>query len=218
MLRLASLCTLVLAWSVVGAQDPPPEKKADAPKSTGKTFTAPPGWGFNKSQDGSFSVLLPKDRAGIARSEKTFSQGGFTGKQQIMECNLKDGRTLLAIGTRLGGPATKDLKINDVYDLMYDLDKEPGAKLSEPKEIQVGVRKGREHYVTKKDGVERNVVVVVRGRVYQLVVLAEKRPQLTDKTAETFLTSLILHAPAATPKKGDKGGDKSGDTPKKGGS
>ena len=194
MFRFASVLALLFALAFAAAQEP--ENKADKPKEAPKTFKAPEGWLFHKAKDGNYSVLFPKDRAGLSNSDRSFSQGGFSGKQQVLQCSLKDGRELLVIGTALGGPATKDMKINDVYDLMYDLDKEPGAKLSEPKEIQVGVRKGREHFVTKKDGVERNVVVVVRGRVYQLVVLAKNRKGTTDSTADTFLTSLILHAPA----------------------
>jgi hypothetical protein len=68
--------------------------------------------------------------------------------------------------------------------------------------------------VTKKDGVERNVVVVVRGRVYQLVVLAKDRKGTTDTTADTFLTSLILHAARPNPSDPAK---KAPDAPKKGG-
>lgn len=197
MSRFAAVFALVFAWGVAGAQDP--GKKADEAKPAPKTVKAPEGWLFHRAKDGSYSVLFPKDRAGLSNSDRSFNQGGFSGKQQVLQCTLKDGRELLVIGTALGGPATKNMKINDVYDLMYDLDKEPGAKLSEPKEIQVGARKGREHFVTKKDGVERNVVVVVRGRVYQLVALAKDRKGTTDSIADTFLTSLILHAPRPNP-------------------
>jgi hypothetical protein len=200
MVRFTSVSALLFAFAIAGAQEPGTKSgKKEAPK----VIKAPEGWLFHKARDGSYSVLFPKDRAGLSNSERSFNQSGFTGKQQVLRCSLKDGRQLLVIGTALGGPATKNLKINDVYDLMYDLDKEPGAKLSEPKEIQVGVRKGREHFVTKRDGVERNVVVVVRGRVYQLVVFARDRRGTTDKVADTFLTSLILHArPAVGPGRG----------------
>jgi hypothetical protein len=197
MFRIASVLTLGLALRIVVAQEP--EKKTDQPKEAPKTVKAPEGWLFHKAKDGSYSVLFPKDRAGLSNSERSFNQNGFSGKQQVLQCTLKGDRELVVIGTALGGPATKNMKIGDVYDLMYDLDKEPGTKLSEPKEIQVGVRKGREHFVTKKDGVERNVVVVVKGRVYQLVVMAKDRKGTTDEIADTFLTSLILHAPKPNP-------------------
>jgi hypothetical protein len=213
MVRFAPALALVVSLAAASAQEP--ETKDAKPKPAPKTVKAPGGWLFHKAKDGSYSVLFPKDRAGLSHSDRSFSQGGFSGKQQVMQCTLKDGRELVVIGTALGGPATKDMKIGDVYDLMYDLDKEPGAKLSEPKEIQVGVRKGREHFVTKKDGVERNVVVVVRGRVYQLVVLAKDRKGTTDATADTFLTSLILHAPAR-PNPADPA-KKPADAPKKDG-
>jgi hypothetical protein len=199
-----AVLALALFAAATAAQDPKTNPKSD-PKSdekpAPKVIKAPEGWGFHKAKDGSYSVLFPKDRAGISNSERTFNQNGFIGKQQVMACTLKDGRELVVIGTALGGPATKDLKISDVYDLMYDLDKQPGNKLSEPKEIQVGVRKGQEYFVTRKGEVERNVVVVVRGRVYQLVVTAKDRKGTADKTADTFLTSLILHAPKKEPDK-----------------
>jgi hypothetical protein len=190
-----------LLTAAATAQEPKKTDPKDSPKDAPKVIKAPEGWGFHKAKDGSYSVLFPKDREGISNSDRSFNQGGFAGKQQVMACNLKDGRELVVIGTALGGPATKDLKINDVYDLMYDLDKQPGNKLSEPKEIQVGVRKGKEYYVTRKGEVERNVVVVVRGRVYQLVVTAKDRKLTEDKTSDIFLTSLILHAPKKEPDK-----------------
>jgi hypothetical protein len=188
----------LLAAAQEPKQDPP---KGDKEKP--KVVKAPDGWRFVKPKDQSYAVLFPRDVDGQEQTERSFKQNGFIGKSQINSCTLKDGRELIVIGTTLSGPATKDLKINDVYDLFYDLDKEPGAKLSEPKEVPVGVRKGREHYVTKKTEVERNVVVVVRGRVYQLVVIAKTKEATQDKTADTFLTSLILYAP----KKDDKGKD-----------
>jgi hypothetical protein len=196
--RPLSAVVLFAAASALAAQAPDTPPKA-APKS--KTVKAPEGWLFHNAKDRSYAVLFPKERAGLANSDRSFKSGGFVGKSQVMQCTLKDGRQLVVIGTALGGPATKGMKIGDVYDLMYDLDKEPGAKLSEPKEIQVGVRKGREHYVTSKGTVQRIVVVVVRGRVYELLVEAKDRAGTQDKTADTFLTSLILHAPKKAPAK-----------------
>lgn len=190
-----ALVVLLLAAATAAAQDPPKTDPKDPPKDAPKVIKAPDGWLFNKAKDASYSVLFPKDREGVSHSERSFSQGGFTGKQQVITCNLKDGRDMVVIGTTLGGPATKDLKIGDVYDLMYDLDKQPGAKLSEPKEITVGVRKGKEYFVTRKGETERNVVVVVKGRVYQLLVTSKDRKLTEDKVSDTFLTSLILHAP-----------------------
>jgi hypothetical protein len=212
-MRTALACVLaLLVVAAVGAQDQ--EKKTEPPKGTpptSRTFKAPEGWRFHKSKDGSYSVLFPNEREGLAHSERSFNSKGFVGKQQVMQCSLKDGRDLLVIGTALGGPATKDMKIGDVYDLMYELDMGPGVKLSEPQEIQVGVRKGKEYFVIKKKEAERNVVVVVRGRVYQLVVTAKDKKATQDKTADIFLTSLLLHAPQK------KEPDKKADQEKKGG-
>ena len=193
-IRSATLAALLVA-SLGLAQDPPKTDPKDPPKDAPKTIKAPEGWLFHKAKDASYSVLFPKDRDGISNSERSFEQGGLKGKQQVITCSLKDGRERVVIGTALGGAATKDLKIKDVYDLMYDLDKQPGNKLSEPKEIVVGVRKGQEYFVTRKGEVERNVVVVVKGRVYQLLIAAKDRKGTEDKMADTFLTSLILHAP-----------------------
>src|SRR5262249_39352709 len=158
-MRTALTCLLALLLvGAVGAQtqEKKTEPPKDAPKPVSKTFKAPEGWRFHKSKDGSYSVLFPNEREGLANSERAFNTKGFVGKQQVMQCTLKDGRDLLVIGTALGGPATKDMKINDVYDLMYELDMGPGVKLSEPQEIQVGVRKGREYYGIKKNEAERN--------------------------------------------------------------
>src|SRR5262249_32010064 len=117
---------------------------------------------------------------------------------QIVTATLNDGRVFVVVQIYLGGPATKEMKINDVYDLFYDADKsEPGTKISEPKPIAmvIGGVKGREYFVTEKGEAKRIVTVVVKGRARQPTAPADKRNKLTDKDAETFLTSLVLYAP-----------------------
>ncbi|HJZ89796.1 MAG TPA: hypothetical protein VKE40_02915 [Gemmataceae bacterium] len=176
------------------------DKKDEAPKSN--IVKAPEGWKYVKAKDMSHAFLVPREVKSEERSEGSFKSGDFSGKTATYVATLKDGRTLVVVQTNLGGPGTKDMKIKDVYDLMYDADKaEKGVKISEPKEITVGKRKGQEYFVTDKDSVRRVVTVVVPGRVIQLVVEADKREKLMEKDCDTFLTSLILYAP---PKKDAK--------------
>lgn len=182
------------------------DKKEEPPKSN--IIKAPDGWKYVKAKDMSHAFLIPRDVKSEERNEGSFKSGGFTGKTATFVATTKDGLTLVVVQTNLGGPATKDMKINDVYDLMYDADKEgKGVKISEPKEITVGKRKGREYFVTEKGAVRRIVTVVVPGRVIQLMVEGEKKDMLTTKDCDTFLTSLVLYSP---PKKetDKKDGDK----------
>lgn len=195
------------------AQDPKdktPDAKGDAPKS--KTVKAPEGWKFVKPKEKYFSFLVPKDVIGEEFSDGSFKRAGFVGKTTTYSATVEGGREFIAIQTMLGGPATKDMKINDVYDLFYEADKgERGTKISEPKEIQVGVRKGHEYFVTEKGTVRRVVTVVVPGRTIQLIAVADKKDKVTDKMCDTFVTSLLLQAvpkPAAPEKKDEKKDEK----------
>jgi hypothetical protein len=175
------------------AKDKTPDSKGDAPKA--KTIKAPDGWKFVKPKDKYFSFLVPRDVESEELSDGSFKTGGFVGKKTTYSATLKDGRQFTVLQLTLGGPATKDMKINDVYELLYEGDKgEKGTKISEPKEIVVGVRKGQEYFVTEKGSVRRVVSVVVTGRAFQLSAVADKREKLTDKTCDTFVTSLILQA------------------------
>jgi hypothetical protein len=206
--------TLVVLVCVAGglaawAQDPkdkPADPKTDAPKS--KTIKAPEGWKFVKPKDKYFSFLVPRDVASEELNDGSFKAGGFVGKKTTYSATLKDGRDFVVVMTMLGGPATKDMKVNDVYDLLYEGDKgEKGTRISEPKEITVGVRKGREYFVTEKGTVRRVVSVVVPGRAFQFNAVADKREKVTDKDSDTFLTSLILQAmpkPGTPDKKDEK--------------
>jgi hypothetical protein len=191
-LPVVAFALVLVLW--VHAQEPKGDTGKDK-KEAPKPLKAPEGWKYVRSQDKSHAFLIPRNTQGEERSEGTFKAAGFAGKTATFVAHLPDGRTFVVVQTNLSGPATKDMKINDVYDLIYDADKsEKGTKISEPKEIQVGVRKGREYFVTEKGTVRRVVTVVVRGRVIQLAVEAEKRAQLMDKNCDTFLTSLVLYS------------------------
>ena len=199
--RLVPLSALALTFALLAqaqdskdAKDKEKEKKDEAPKSN--IVKAPEGWKYVKAKDMSHAFLIPRDVKSEERNDGTFKNGGFTGKTASYIATTKDGMTYVVVQTNLGGPATKDMKIKDVYDLMYDADKsEKGVKISEPKEITVGKRKGQEYFVTEKDSVRRVVTVVVPGRVIQLAVESDKRDKLTTKDCDTFLTSLILYSP-----------------------
>jgi hypothetical protein len=191
---LALMFVVALLARAQDGKDKDKDKKEDPPKTT--TVKAPDGWKYVKAKDMSHAFLIPRDVKSEERSEGTFKNEGLSGKTATYIATTKDGLTFVVVQTNLGGPATKDLKIKDVYDLLYDADKsEKGVKISEPKEIQVGRRKGQEYFVTEKDSVRRVVTVVVAGRAIQLAVESDKREKLLHKDCDTFLTSLMLYSP-----------------------
>jgi hypothetical protein len=201
---LAAVFALALGLAV-DAQDSKDPKAADskaAPKS--KTVTAPEGWKFVKPKDKYFAFLVPKDVESESLNDGSFKSGELSGKTTGYHASLKDGRQFIVVQTVLSGPAIKDMTIKDVYELLYENDKgEKGTRISEPKEITVGVRKGQEYFVTEKGTVRRVVSVVMRDRAFQLIAIATKREKVTDKDCDTFLTSLMLQAipKPATPDK-----------------
>ena len=206
--RLPALLAAVAFATTAAAQDPKP---ADKKPSDPGVLTAPDGWKYVKSGDKSFAFLLPRDCASERSEDGNFKQEGFSGKTKAFIATTKDGKEFAVLQMNLGGPATKDMKIDDVYDLMYDSDKSGvGTKISEPKPIVVGKLKGYEYVVTDKGQPARRVVtVVVKGRVVQSSVTAPRRDQLTTPDAQTFLTSLVLYATA--PKKPADKADKKGE-------
>jgi hypothetical protein len=62
----------------------------------------------------------------------------------------------------------------------------------EPKDFPIGNAKGKELSVTKDGLVKRTVLLVVKGRVYELSVGAKDKDKTTNATADTFLKSLFI--------------------------
>jgi hypothetical protein len=192
---LLALAVCAAAAALAGAQ-PPKDPPADAPKP-------PDGWKSVTAKDGTYQFFFPAQTQRSGTRERTFKRGGVNGRSQTNYCTLADGTTLTAEATNLAGPALKGMKINDVYNLLIDADKENGD-VTEPTEFAAGKLKGREYFVTFKDqSVRRTVLIVVKGRVYQMAVAGPSKDKTTTATADTFLKSLTVtpKAPAST---GDK--------------
>ncbi len=173
----------------------------------------PEGWKYTTAKDGSFSFLFPSKTSGSGSRQQSFRRKGLTGRIDMHYCSLSDGGTLACSGMRLSGTALKGMKIKDVYNLMLDMARENATDVSEPSDFMVGKLKGKEIYYTKNKRAYREVFVVVKGRVYDLVVTGPDKEKTMTKTAETFLKSLVLPAKAAPPKDGkSKAKDKAGDS------
>ena len=185
-----SLFTLAAALAVARA-DEPKNAAPELPK-------APDGWKYVAAKDGTYQFLFPDETKGSGTRERTFRGGGLSGKTQINYCVTKDDLGLAVEATNLAGPALKGLKIGDVYNIMIDAAKEGGNQVSEPKEFPVGKLKGRELFVTNDKGTRRVVLIVVKGRVYELSAASQDKDKTTSETADTFLKSLVI-TPKAPP-------------------
>src|SRR4051812_11544178 len=123
MIRSLTIVLSLVFIIAVRADDPKPDKPAEKPKVKMDFDKIPDGWHLVKAKDGSHGFLMPKDLAGEETSSGDFKAVGFTGKRQVLSATLKDGRVFVVSQIYLGGPATKEMKIGDVYDLFYDADK-----------------------------------------------------------------------------------------------
>ncbi len=180
-------------------------------KDASSSLPKPPeGWKYTTAKDGSFSFLFPSKTSGSGSRQQSFRRKGLTGRIDLHYCSLPDGGTLACSGMRLNGPALKGMKIGDVYNLMVDMAKEAGMDVSEPKDFMVGKLKGKEIFYTKNKRAYREVFVVVKGRVYDLVVTGADKEKTMTETAEAFLKSLIVPAKPAPRKDGE---NKAKDTP-----
>lgn len=181
--QLALFLMLAAPMAAASAQDA--EKTAPPPE-------APKGWKYETAKDGGYRFLFPTETMRAGTRQQSFRRPRLVGQSQVNYCFLKDDTALAVASTTLSGPALKGLKIADVYKLMMDLDKEGGVEVSEPKEFVVGKLKGQEYFVPKAQAVQRKVLLVVKGRVYELTVTAPDKEKTTSATADTFLKSFVI--------------------------
>jgi hypothetical protein len=198
---LMRLALLVLASSLAVAGGQSPDPSAQAPK-------APEGWQYITAKDGTYQFLFPTQTKGSGSREQTSKRGGITGRAQINYCQAADGTALAIAATSMSGPALKGLKIGDVYNLMIDSDKEDSTDMSEPKDVVVGKLKGKEYTFTKGANKVRKVLLVVRGRVFEMSAVAAEKEKTMGASADTFLKSLVMIAKPAPSKGESKEGDK----------
>jgi hypothetical protein len=184
----------VLAAAVVVARAQLPEDQQ--PK-------APDGWKYITGKDGSYQYLFPEKPKRSGSRQSSSNRGGLSIKSQVNYCELADGTALLISVEKLSGPALKNLKISQVYNLLVDGLKADGYDVSEPNEFLIGKRKGREYFLTKGPIVQRKVLLILPdGRVVDQAVVAGTKDKVTDARADTFLKSLVLFAKAAPSPKG----------------
>jgi hypothetical protein len=166
--------------------------------------------------DGSYQFLFPTDAARSGSRERTFTRAGVKGRAQVNYCILKDNTTLQMSAISLSGAALKGLKIGDVYNIIIDAEKDAGATVSEPTEVMVGTLKGREYSATTARGARRMILVVVKGRVYQLSVEAADKDKTQGEVPDTFLKSVVFTAKPATKEIARDAPPAKPDEPKKG--
>ena len=134
---------------------------------------------FSRPSFTRFVVRIRNLRKTRRSESSSLSIAGLSLKQQINYAALKDGTELTVTVTNMSGAALKGLTIGDVYKNTWDLMKEEGETVSEPKDFEIAGRKGKEVTHTTKDGVEgRLVLLVVKGRTYELSVAAKDKAKL----------------------------------------
>jgi hypothetical protein len=193
-LNLLSVAILLsaLAAGARGAGDSP----AKEPK-------APDGWKYITGKDGTYRFLFPEKTTSSGARSQNSNQQGLASKAQINYCELADGMALLISAEKLSGPALKNLKISEVYQLVVAGIKEKGYSVSDPKEFVLAGQKAREYFLTKDQMVQRKILLILRdGRVFDLTVVAGDKAKVTSPMADTFLKSLVLVAKAAPSKEG----------------
>jgi|GEM_PF-4054585 len=192
-LKLFSCVLIVAPWTTAFSAQDSSQTPVPQPR-------APEGWKYITAKDGSYQFLFPNETMNSGSREQTSRRAGLASRSQINYCTLKDGTGLVIAASNLSGPALRGLKIGDVYDMMIDGIKDGGNEVSEPKEVPIGNLKGREYIITKGTDIQRKVLLVVKGRVYEMTVLARDKEKTSNATADTFLKSLTLIAKAAPSK------------------
>ncbi len=107
-------------------------------------------------------------------------------------CTLRDGTYFDVEGATLTGRGLGSLKIDDLYEIMLEGEKQQGITVGEPKETTIGNAKAREYRMRKGNTRGRAVLLVNKNRVFELRVRSEDESKLDSDQTKTFFQSFSI--------------------------
>ncbi len=175
---------VVFVLSILPARSP-----GDDPK---QPPVAPDGWEFVLPKDRTYQFLFPKDWKSVGNTSRKFTARGIRAEVLMNYCTLRDGTYFDVEGATLTGRGLSSLKIDDLYEIMLEGEKQQGITVGEPKETTIGNAKAREYRMRKGNTRGRGVLLVDKNRVFEMRVRSEDEAKLDSDQAQTFFQSFSI--------------------------
>jgi hypothetical protein len=107
-------------------------------------------------------------------------------------CTLRDDTFFDVECATLTGRALSGLKVDDLYEVMLEGERQQGFTIGEPKETTIGKTKAREYRLRKENTRCRGVLLVDKNRVFEMRVCAADESKLDSELANTFFQSFSI--------------------------
>jgi hypothetical protein len=153
--------------------------------------TAPDGWKYVISKDGTYQALFPKDAGRSGTQESNRRIGGANVKLLGNYSMTRDKMRYEIVSGTVGGRSTNAPESKDAFDAIGQSIKEDGSKV-ETKDATLLGGPAREFRISGDKTSTRMLVTLQKNRLYILAVEAPDAAALDSDKANTFLQSLVL--------------------------
>jgi hypothetical protein len=173
----------------------------------GQPPAAPEGWKYVLSKDSTYQFLLPTNTRSIGWTSRKFTVRGIRAEVLMNYCTLRDDTTYFDVeGATLTGRGLSSLKLDDLYEIMLEGQRQQGYTIGEPKETTLGKIKAQEYRMRKGNMRCRAVLMVFKDRVIQMRVSAADEASLDSNQASTYFQSfsILKESPDAESKEDSK--------------
>jgi hypothetical protein len=143
-------------------------------------------------KDRTYQFLFPKDYRSLGYTSRKFKARGITAEVQLNYGTLRDDTFFELQGATFTGRGVSGLKVDDLYAIMLEGEKEQGFTVGESKDTTLGKNKAREYRMRKDNLRCRSVLTVVNKRVFEMRVASLDESKLDTDQANTFLQSLTI--------------------------
>jgi hypothetical protein len=153
---------------------------------------APEGWKWVIVKDGTYRFLYPKQFRSLGLTSRKFTVRGIRGEVQMNYGTLHDGTLFDVQGATFTGRGLSGLKVEDLYDIMIEDDKQQGYAVGASKETTLGKFKAREYRMRRDDLRCRTIFFVVSKRVFEMKFASLDESKLDSDQANTFFQSFTI--------------------------
>jgi hypothetical protein len=153
--------------------------------------TAPDGWKYVLSKDGTYEALFPKEAGRSGTQESNRRIGGVSVKLLGNYSITRDKTRYEVVSGTIGGRSTTAPDPKEAFDAIGQSIKEDGSKF-ETKDATLLGGPAREFRITGDKTSTRMLVTLQKNRLYILAVEAPEAAALESDKANTFLQSLVL--------------------------
>ena len=153
---------------------------------------APDGWEFVLPKDRTYQFLFPKGWKSKGNTSRKFTVRGIRAEVLMNYCTMRDDTFFDVEGATLTGRGLSDLKVDSLYEIMLEGERQQGFTVGEPKDATIGKSKAREYRMSKDKIRCRGVFFVDKKRVFMMRVCAADESKLDSDQANMFFQSFTI--------------------------